>query len=201
MKRQLVSLGISLGLTLLCGSATLAVPPASVKGNSDVAWSKVVNDPFDGQIVYDKHFKDGFEFVTSWSKGGIRATYTRIWREIVGYRTVWKSRSYYDHHRKKHRRETYPEEEAIYQTYRQDYSPESVLIAVDGKVYTYTKGRVAAELAAALATAPADQNVPVRIVLPDGNTENMEIGKGTVAAWKTIFANSSKTVEASVGSQ
>jgi hypothetical protein len=193
MKQQLLSLGLSLGLTLLCGSETLAVPPAPVKGNSDVAWSQVVNDPFDGQVVYDKHFRDGFEFITSWSKGGIRATYSRFWRELVGYKTVWRSRNYYDHRRKKHRRETYSDQEPVYQTHRQDYSLESILIAVNGKVYTYTGGSVTPELATALATAPVDQNVRVRIVLPDESTEDMEIGKGTVAAWRIIFAASSKT--------
>jgi hypothetical protein len=60
-------------------SATLlaiatASSPAPVDQHAQVAWSTVQENPFDGKLVYDKHFDDGFAFVTVWSKRWIRAS-------------------------------------------------------------------------------------------------------------------------------
>jgi hypothetical protein len=56
--------GISVGLLFSVTPSAFAVLPASVNQDADVAWSNVVDNPFDGKLVYDKHFTDNFAFVT-----------------------------------------------------------------------------------------------------------------------------------------
>jgi len=193
MNKYLLALGISFSLSFANAIAAIAVEPAPVRGNARVEWSKVVSNPFDGQVVYDKHFKNGeFDFITSWSSAEIRATFTRYWQEVVGYRTEWRNRTYYDYKGRKRTR-SFPERVPVYQQYQKDFAIASMLIAIDGDVYEYTGGAVSPELANALATAPTDKNIPVRIVFIDGSTEDMEIGKGTVSAWKRLFSTETKT--------
>ena len=187
MKKRLFGLGLSVGLALSLGSSAGAVQPAPIEGNADVQWSKVVSDPFDGTVVYDKNFNPsdhGYVFVTSWSKGGIRATYTWYESAIDGYRTVWRSR--WVHRKGKKVEEQYPEQEPIYRYTRFDDTPKAILVAVNSQVYTYEDGAVSSELAAALMSAPPG-NMRIRLVWEKGKTKDIEIGKGTVEAWKTVF--------------
>jgi hypothetical protein len=189
MNRFLLSLGLTLGLSIVGIGDAIALQPAPVRGNSKVQWSKVVETPFDGRIIYDKDFEPGkHELVTSWSASEIRATFTRYWQEIVGYRTEWKTRTYYDRRGRK-RHEEYPDRVPIYESRSQDYEVISLLIALDGKVHEYTGGEISTELAEILSKAPRDKNVPVRAVLSDGNTVDMEIGTGTTAAWRSLYGN------------
>ncbi|HIK17908.1 MAG TPA: hypothetical protein IGS53_21830 [Leptolyngbyaceae cyanobacterium M33_DOE_097] len=193
MNKYLLALGISFGLSFANTIPAIAVEPAPVRGNARVEWSRVVNNPFDGQVVYDKHFKNGeFDFITSWSPTEIRATFTRYWQEVVGYRTEWRDRTYYDR-KGRQRTKSYPEQVPIYKQHRKDFAIASMLIAIEGNVYEYTGGVVSPELANALANAPTEQNIPVRIVFIDGATEDMEIGKGTVSAWRRLFGAENKT--------
>ncbi len=180
-------MGFTVGLTLGIASPLIAVQPAPIEGNAKVQWSKVVNDPFDGTVVYDKNFDPsdhGFTFVTSWSTGGIRATYTSYDSDVVGYTTVWRSR--WINRKGKRFEERYSEQEPIYQYTRFDDTPKAILFAVNGQRYTYEDGPVTAELAIALASAPPG-NMRIRLMWENGKTKDIEIGKGTVDAWKTIF--------------
>lgn len=186
MKKQLLSLGFSLGFILSATSTAFAVQPAPINDNDKVQWSRVVESPFDGQIVYDKNFNDDLVFVSSWAKNGIRATYTRIESRLIGYRPVWRTRTVHRKHRKYEER--YQEQEPIYQKYRTDRFIQSLQFAINGQVYTYEEGPVPPELAAALASAPS-KNMIIRLVWRDGSTKEMEIGKGTVESWKTIFSS------------
>lgn len=186
MQNRFFPLALGLTLSLWAGSKGLAIEPTSVDQGSDVAWSQVVNNPFDGKLVYDKNFGNGFAFVSSWSWQGIRGTYTRYWSEVVGYQTVWRTRSIYDGYYRRRRTVYYQDQEPIYRNYSDPKSPQSILIALKDQVYTYDGGPVTPELATALASAPPG-NVKIRLVWADGRTLDMEIGAGTVEAWKTIF--------------
>ncbi|XGV96296.1 MAG: hypothetical protein ACAF41_26640 [Leptolyngbya sp. BL-A-14] len=187
MKKQLLAFSFGIGFALCVGSVARAVQPAPIEGNAKVQWSQVISDPFDGVVVYDKNFSPsdhGFVFVTSWSKGGIRATYTWYDSDIIGYKTVWRSR--WIEKKGKKIEERYAEQEPIYRYTRFDDTPKAILFAVNGQLYTYEDGAVTTELATALASAPPG-NMRIRLVWENGKTKDIEIGKGTVEAWKTVF--------------
>lgn len=185
MQNPLLYLGLSLGLILSNPTAALAVRPAPLSFDARVRWSTIVDDPYEGAIVYDKHFSDDFAFVTSWSKSGIRATYSRFDQELNGYTTVWRTRRYRDRHGRE-RREEYPIQEPVYKTVRTDRTPKAILLRINGTVYTYENGPVSSELAQALVRVPPG-NLPIRFVWEDGGTMDTVIGKGTVEAWRVLF--------------
>lgn len=188
MKKQTVSIILGIGLSIAMASVGEAVPSLEMTSSKQVDWSRVINDPFDGKVVYDKHFDPGgsFNFVSRWSPQGIQATYTQYFSEVVGYRTVWRTKWITDRH-KKRREISYPENEPVYRRYGRDRSPQAIKLAINGQVYTYENGAISPELATALVNAPAG-NVRIRLVWEDGSTTDMEIGRGTVEAWKTVFA-------------
>lgn len=175
MKLQMLGAGLSVVLGF--ASPALAVQPAPISANANVNWSKVVNNPFDGKVVYDRNYNSDYIFVSSWSKDGIRATYTQQDTELVGY----------DYHYGFGRRFwALPYAEPVYQAFYTNSVPDSISLAINGKVYTYQNGPVSPELAQALASAPLE-NIKVRLSWKDGTTKDTEIGKDTVQAWKTIF--------------
>lgn len=178
---------LTAGLTLCGGSAVEAIAPVA-NLSSDVEWSKIVTDPFDGAVVYDKHFDPGgsFEFVSRWSPQGIQATYRRFYTDLVGYRTVWQSRSVKYHG--KDRTLSYPERHPVYRRFSQEKIPTAIKFAINGQVLTYEQGAVSPELAIALANAP-DQNMTIRLMWENGGSTDMTIGRGTVATWKALFGS------------
>ena len=196
MNKLLLSLGFGL-ISSFVTSTAFAVESAPITENSKVAWSQIIRDPFDGIVVYDKHFTNELSFVSSWSKQGIRATYTQKRSILTGYRTTWVTHwvsDYYGCKHKsscKHRRklEHYPTQVPVYETFYTDFIPRRILFAIAGKIYTYESGSVSAELALALSTAPTTENLRIRLELQDGKTTDVEIGKGTVKAWRTIFSS------------
>jgi hypothetical protein len=199
MKHLFAHLGLSFAFVLTTPSVIGAVQSAPVQENSTVKWSQVVEDAFDGRVVYDKHFTNRFTFVSSWSKQGIRATYTQKDTVLLGYRTTWETRwvadGQCDHYKKRHqddnckprqKLESYPVQEPIYKTFRTDRIPRKIFFALNRQAYSYERGAVSPELAAALFQA-ADENMRIRLEWDNGDTTDMEIGQGTVRAWKTIF--------------
>lgn len=185
-------LGLGFGLIVSSLSPALAVEPPSITASDNVAWSKVVESPFDGKIVYDRNYQGGAVFVSSWAKSGIRATYTQASDTLVGYdrgsRGVGLGFGF-------GRRSRgfglglgfgFPDSEPVYQRSLVNSVPDSISLAINGRIYTYQNGPVSPELAAALSSAPR-QNLKVRLVWKDGSTRDTEIGRGTVQAWKTIF--------------
>lgn len=188
MNKQIISILLGVGLSIGLTSTSEAVTPLMLASDTKVDWSTVIDDPFDGKVVYDKHYDPGgsFTFVSRWSPQGIQATYTQYFSEIAGYRTVWRKKWITE--RNKKREISYPEQEPIYRRYGRDRSPQSIKFAVNGQIYSYENGAVAPELAAALANAPAG-NMRIRLMWEDGSSHDMEIGKGTVAAWRTVFSS------------
>lgn len=178
VKPQFLGLGLGLSIILSTASSALAVQPASISANANVAWSRVVDNPFDGRVVYDRNYKNDYVLVTSWSKSGIRATYTQIGTTLIGY-----SRPLYGF-----RLGFFPDREPVYQTSLIEAVPSSITIALNGKLYTYENGPVSPELATALANAKPG-NVKIRLTWRDGVTRDTEIGRGTVEVWRTIFAS------------
>ena len=182
MKWQLLVLGASFLISTV--SPALAVPPATVDANDNVAWSKVIENPFDGRIVYDRNYKAGFVFVSSWSKSGIGVTYNRVGSRLIGYEGGFG-----------HYRRGFgfgfgfglsSEAEPVYRYYITESVPDSISLAIASKIYTYTGGPVPLELATALANAPPG-NIMIRLLWNDGRTKDTEIGKDTVKAWKSVF--------------
>ncbi|PZO41087.1 MAG: hypothetical protein DCF19_10095 [Pseudanabaena frigida] len=185
MRQKYLGLGIGMGVLLaIMPPCAFAVSPASVNQDANVPWSSVIENPFDGKLVYDKHFTDDFAFVTSWSMQGIKATYTQYWSEVVGYRNIRKTRRVW--HNDRYIDERYFDREPIRERRSRSQSPKALLFAVNGEIYTYTNGEVEPELAAILANAPAG-NMTIRAVWRDDSTTDLPIGAGTVEAWKTIF--------------
>lgn len=186
MKNHLFCLLLTTGFTLSSGLAANAIAPVVISQNSNVEWSKAINDPFDGLVVFDKNFDAGgsFEFISRWSPQGIQATYRNFFSEIIGYRTVWKSQRVKSGD--KYRTYSYPEQEPIRKRFSRDRIPTAIKFAINGKVYTYAQGAVPPDLAAALVSAP-DENMTIRLMWDDGGSTDMAIGRGTVQAWKTVF--------------
>jgi len=180
VKWQLLVLGASFLISTV--SPALAVPPATVDANDNVAWSKVIENPFDGRIVYDRNYKAGFVFVSSWSKSGIGVTYNRVGSRLIGYEGGFG-----------HYRRGFgfgfglsSEAEPVYRYYITESVPDSISLAIASKIYTYTGGPVPLELATALANAPPG-NIMIRLLWNDGRTKDTEIDKDTVKAWKSVF--------------
>ena len=190
MKWQLWGLG--LGFTISMTAPALAVAPASVDANDHVEWSKVVENPFDGKIVYDRNYSSGFVFVSSWAKSGIGMTYNRIGAKLIGYDAGFGHGGFgsfgFGHYRRGFGvgLGLGYDADPVYRYYITESVPDSISLAIAGKVYTYSSGPVSPDLAAALASAPPEK-IKIRLVWKDGNTKDTEIGKDTVKAWKTIF--------------
>jgi len=188
------SLGLLLGTPILIAPSAIAVNPVSINQDADVPWSSAIENPFDGKLVYDKHFSDNFAFVTSWSRQGIKATYSEYWSDVVGYRQVWKTRRvrYQNNHRGQYRNydgyidERYPYQEPIYDRRSRSKSPKALLFAINGEIYTYTNGEVDQKLAEVLANAP-EGTMTIRAVWDNDSTSDFPIGGGTVEAWKNVF--------------
>jgi hypothetical protein len=196
IQQKSCALAISLGMILISPisliSSALALSPVSINQDTDVPWSSAIENPFDGKLVYDKHFNDNYAFVTSWSKQGIKATYTEYWSEVVGYRQVWKNRRvrYHDNNHRQYRdryiEERYPYQEPIYDKRSRSKSPKALMFAINGQIYTYTSGEVDRQLAEILTNAPTGI-MTVRAVWADDSTSDFPIGGGTVEAWKNVF--------------
>jgi hypothetical protein len=189
MLKPLLTFGCTFGCTLsilLSTAAVYAVPPVSLSRNTKVEWSQVIDDRFDGKLVYDKNYSPSgsFEFISRWSMQGIQATYTEYWSEVVGYRTVWRTKTVKENG--KTREVRYRDQEPISERRRRDRAPKLIKFALNDQIYMYEGGAVAPELAAALATAPPG-NITIRLVWNDDSTADMEIGKGTVEAWRSVF--------------
>jgi hypothetical protein len=174
----------TLAISLATATAVSAVPPAPIDQHAGVAWSSLQENPFDGKLVYDKHFDDGFAFVSMWTKAGIRATYTRYWKQQVGHRWVWKTRYIYRDGKKYE--EEYRDREPIFESRTSQRIPKALMFAIGGQVYRYESGAVPPELAKALASAPAG-TMTIRIVWEDESFWDAPIGEGTVAAWREVF--------------
>lgn len=186
---RLLLVGFNIGLALSVTPASFAVAPVTISQSTRVEWSRVMDDPFDGKVVYDKNFDSGgtFEFISRWSPQGIQATYKEYFSEIAGYRTVWRSN--WVGTGKKRREIRYPDQEPIYRRYSTNRTPKAIKFAINGQVLTYEQGAVSPELATALASAPPG-NMTIRLMWEDGGSTDMAIGRGTVEAWKTIFCSS-----------
>ncbi|MEI6427980.1 MAG: hypothetical protein WCO45_06255 [Pseudanabaena sp. ELA607] len=193
-----LSLGaIGWGISLMVAVPAMAVAPATVAPDADVSWSAVIDHPFDGKIVYDKHFTDDFAFVTSWSNREIRASYIKYWREFTGYRVVYQESQekvcLENRYRRDHCREyTYitrrrPKREATYANRSEIIGLRTLYFSVRQKLYTYHGGAVPQELGLALANAP-EGNMLVRAELNNGEVIDLPIGEGTVRTWRSIFA-------------
>lgn len=207
MRKVISSLGLCLGLLAGSMAPAGAVLPVTVSPNSNTEWSRVIYDPFDGPIVYDRNYDTGgsFAFVSSWSKQGIRATYTDCRTDIIGYDPAWRrpwgiglgfGRGYgggYGRHWGGWGGwggYLFPASEPVYRRLCEQHSPRTIRFAINGQQYTYENGMVSPELAIALKSAPT-QNLTVRLVWENGATTDVAIGKNTVAAWKTIFNGNS----------
>jgi hypothetical protein len=196
VKREfIVGLGWLAGCSSILAStpAAIAVQPPTVRQHDDVSWSRPNNNSFDGAIVYDKNYTPGSEnaFVSSWSRQMIRARYELYEVEVLGYQTVMQPQPTTIHNsdgRTLTVQTSCPVQQPITRLRDVSKVPASIQFSIGGQLYTYVDGAVSDELAAALANAPSETNLTIRLVWQDGSTTDMTIGKRTIAAWKTIFS-------------
>lgn len=189
MRQQLLVLG--LGFVLSSASPALAVQPATVRANDNVPWSTVVNNPFDGKVVYDRNYRNDYAFVSSWSQKGIGVTYIQVRSTLVGHSYSAGPRfgiGYSPWRRRGGLGVFFDQSVPVYQQTAVENVPDSISLAINGKVYTYESGPVSPELAAALASAP-EAKVAMRLNWKDGTTRDTEIGRDTVRAWKVVFSS------------
>ncbi len=192
MKRLVTAIALSLATTLAATGAR-AMEGALIRYNSGGPWSSVEYSEFDGLYVNDRHDGIGGQrdyIVTQWSRAGIRAT-VRDYR-VVGHTVVprvrYVRRRYYNHHAKRWIYRRVPEviHERVPEWAYTDRIPTEIQFAIDGEQYAYTEGPVAPELAAALANAPRG-NMRIRVKFEDGSAQQVDIGSGTVRAWRRVF--------------
>lgn len=182
MKTSLFLTVISTILLLLSTPKSLWALQPTLIGRYDVMWSKVINDPFDGPIVYDIDSDNGSRgtlsidtVISSWSKKEIRVscsgygkftTTRRVLKQVIV--NGQQQSSYVD--------------EKVTDSV---IAPSILKFFIGGKIYTYSDGEVSKELSQALATAPPSD---MFIRAAWSNTYiTMRIGPQTVAAWKEIF--------------
>ncbi|MEM9538624.1 MAG: hypothetical protein AAGA60_03835 [Cyanobacteria bacterium P01_E01_bin.42] len=205
MKEKLLGL-----LALLSTTLTLpafAVEPALVDYRDRVSWSEVEYSEFDGLYVNDRHTGIGGRrdyFVSQWSKSGIRLTVRDSFVASVSIvsRVRYRSRRKYNHHRERWETVSIPRtvRERVENWSYNDYTPSAIHFIIDGDRYTYTEGEVSPELANALANAPIE-NMTIRLEFAETNQRDIkplmevEIGKGTVRAWRQVFAETSDRAE------
>ncbi len=178
---------VAFGILLSSTYSTWAVEPATIDEKSRVNWSSPINDEFDGLVVYDKHSVDGNTIVSSWSKQAIQLTVSEELSEVTGYRRVPSSKISKDTKTSKDTDNCTWDEEPIYTKYTQNYRVSNFIISLNNRLYKYDQGSVPLQLAQALANAPIDKNVRIRILTDNGFTVDYEIGAGTVKAWRQIF--------------
>jgi hypothetical protein len=175
----------SILLHICIATKSLAVEPTAIEVRHNERncppLSKVIDDPFDGKIVYDIDtigYSDITQFISSWSRKEIRVTYYDFQGHVVGYRPALK---YYQYERP-------PRYAWVNESIRKDLvvSPKELQFSIGGKIHTYTNGKVPEELAKALANAPSG-DMFLRAVWSNNTYSTMRIGPQTVAAWKEIF--------------
>lgn len=182
--------GLSALMVLGAGVAGFAqsipvVDSAALGLNMQVPWSQPVRvvDPFEGNFlaVFDLHYFPSrlldarrVDVVSLWSRESIRVFVAARDRScIIG--------SYYD---------------SLWgHTCVEMGSPRKInelLVRVGEQVFRLPEQNgvfpVSSELARALQTAP-DANVTIRLVTEGGATVDSEVGRGTVRAWRTIYAS------------
>lgn len=165
-------------------SVEAKIQPSPVNQDSSVPWSKVIDDPFDGKIIYDKDFNDNYAIVSSWSNQSIRLTYFWQEKKLDYYKQVRRTKTVTRNNRTEE--EVYWESEPVYQTYWLTRNPETIMFSINGEIYHYQGGIISNDLVKALANAP-DGNMKIRLVWSDQSTTDSVIGSGTVKAWKSIY--------------
>ncbi|MGK7924022.1 MAG: hypothetical protein AB4290_01995 [Spirulina sp.] len=198
MKQQIITI-----LTLLSPFLVLpafAVEPSFVNYNDRVSWSEVEYSNFDGLYVNDRHTGIGGDrdyFVSQWSPAAIRLTFRDSFIASVSVvsRVEYRSRRHYNHKTEEWEEISVPEtvDERVENWSYRDYSPRAIHFSINGERYTYRNGEVPPELAKALANAP-EGNMKIRLEFAESNQRDLkplmevEIGKKTVLAWRTVFA-------------
>jgi hypothetical protein len=179
---------------LLAGGKAMAVEPAIVNYNSDASWSKAVYNKFDGYTVYDRHKTSGYDIASSWSKKGIKFTVTKtigIQRAVQDPPLPTFSHTENCYKDSKGERQCVPAPPSLppipqYDYYETKYRASDIMISINNRTYRYFNGSVSPELSKALASAPLNKNVAIKLSLPESPIES-EIGAGTVQAWRQIF--------------
>jgi hypothetical protein len=171
----------SIFISLSTPRTSLALQTALV-GRYDVMWSRVINDPFDGLIVYDIDSGNGTRgtlgidtVISSWSKKEIRVSCSGYGRFTTTQRVLKQGIA-------NGRQYSYYVDEKVTNS---AIAPNVLMFSIRGKIYTYSDGEVSKELSEALANAPPGD---MFIRAAWSNTYiTLRVGPQTVAAWKEIF--------------
>lgn len=200
---------------LLCATvmpATAQIQPALVSESWDGKWSTLI--PSSGaSCVHDRHDQP-YNLVSSWCSKSIGISAVRYWSEQTGTRTVTKYRtkkiqeSYVTYvqrepscntqkckndvvavtqYRDREIREPYTDYEPVYTDYNESYTISKIEFPSPQGLMVYDGTVVEPELAQMLRSLP-DSNYTVRLVTNQGKYFSYEIGRETIRAWKTIYA-------------
>ncbi|MCW6036650.1 hypothetical protein K4A83_10295 [Spirulina subsalsa FACHB-351] len=186
-------------------SPAWAVDPAPITYNTRTDWSTPLYNEFDGFHVNDRHDRIGGlngHFVSQWSRSGIRLTVRNFWvtGESLVPRTRYRRRYFYNR-RTGHRYSRYipyTDYQRVQHWSHRDISPDVIHFRINGEAYEYSGGEVPPDLAAALANAPRG-NMTIRLEFQDPDSGrrrasyDVEIGAGTVAAWRQVFGEERET--------
>ncbi len=172
---------VAFGILFSGVQTTQAIEPATINQSSGVSWSSPINDEFEGFVVHDKHSVGNNTIVSSWSKNAIKITVSKGFYKATGSRRVRSCKA------SKDTNNCTWEEEPTYTRYTTNYRVSNLTVSINNRLYKYDRGSVYPQLAQALASAPIDKNVRIRILTANGFTVDSEIGTGTIKAWRQIF--------------
>jgi hypothetical protein len=197
VKQRFASLGILviLGSTGVCAIAADDLPvvqSAALGANSNIPWSKLVkvNDPFEGNFiaVFDRNY-----FYDKISDANVRIEVLSLWsRQFIRVLLTARDRDCLNGHA--HSRK-------LSGLVCSEISSSRKLTALYlklGEKVLHLSGEnnlfsVSDELATILQQIP-DENVKIRLVTENGELIDSEIGKGTVNAWKAVYATSTSSI-------
>jgi hypothetical protein len=155
------------------------IKPVQIQEADPLNWSQPIQDPVDGWMVADKDYNPYSVLLSTWSTEAIRVTFRQRNDIVLSY-----TRDIDFFECDDGRRVSYPQVRA--RTEDRVVIPSALWFAINNKAYVYRGGKVAPELAQALANAPAG-DMFIRAVWPDKRIYDMRVGGGTVAAWKRIY--------------
>jgi hypothetical protein len=155
------------------------IKPVQIQETDSLNWSQPIQNPIDGLMVADKDYNPYSVLLSTWSPQAIRVTFRQRNDVIIDYTRDIDFYECDDGQR-------IPYTQLRAKTQDRVIIPIALWFTINNKAYVYRGGKVAPELAKALANAP-DGDIFIRAVWPDKRIYDMRVGRGTVAAWKKIY--------------
>lgn len=184
---------------LLANNVAQAIEKTAINYDSAINWSSPIYNKFDGSVVHDRHSADGYEIVSSWSRKGIKLNVTKkITQQSVSqsFTPVTSAPLCLDNNPdpKKNICTSSQSNAGIsrnYQvsdtSYSKNYPISHFIVFINNRSYRYDQGSVSPQLAQALASAPTNKNIRIKLFVSGQSTVDSEIGANTVKSWRQVF--------------